>query len=196
MVCKVKHLSITLPHFDSNLMKWPTFWDSYEYAIHNNLDLSDVDKFNYLRSLLEHSTYNAITGLTLSTAHYQEAVETLHQSFGNKQMIISKHMETLLNVEAVSSDNDLKDLHCLYDTTKSCIQSLNSLGVEATLYRAMLSSVLLAKLPPDLRLTVSRKVSSDDVITIENHLKLFEEELVAREHAYNPSTSYSQGQRR
>ena len=107
-------------------------------------------------------------------------------------MIISKHMETLLNTEAVSSDNHLKDLRCLYDTTESHIRSLKSLGVEATSYGAMLSSVLLAKLPPDLRLIVSRKVSSDDDITMENLLMLFEDELVARERASNPSTSHSQ----
>ena len=86
-------------------------------------------------------------------------------------MIISKHMETLLNAEAVSSDNHLKDLRRLYDTTQSHIRSLKSLGVEATSYGAMLSSVLLTKLPPDLRLIVSRKVSCNDEILMENLLK-------------------------
>ena len=66
-------------------MKWPTFWDSYESAIHNNTGLSIVDKFNYLRSLLERSAYDAIAGLTLSAANYREAVEILKKSFGNKQ---------------------------------------------------------------------------------------------------------------
>ena len=109
-------------------------------------------------------------------------------------MIISKHMETLLSAEAVSSDNHLRDLRRLHhDTTESHIRSLKSLGVDATLYGAMLSSVLLTKLPPDLTLIVNRKVSSDDEITMENLLRLFEEELVARERASNPSTSHSQG---
>ena len=70
-----------------------------------------------------------------------------------------------MNAEAVSSDTHLKDLCHLYDTTKSHIQSLKSLGVEATLYGAMLSSVLLAKLPPRIRLIVNRKVSSDAELT-------------------------------
>ena len=42
---------------------------------------------------------------------------------------------------------------------------------------------------------VSRKMCSDGEITIENLLMLFEQELVAREHASNPYTSHSQGQR-
>ena len=96
-------------------MKWSTFWDSYESTVHKNKDLSDVDKLNYLRLLLEHSAYDAIAGLTLSAANYKEAIEILEKRFGNKQMIIAKHMETLLNTEAVASDNNLKELRHLYD---------------------------------------------------------------------------------
>jgi hypothetical protein len=57
--------------------------------------------------------------------------------------------------------------------------------VEAASYGAMLSSVLLAKLPPDLRLIVSRDVSSDAKLSMENLLKLFEKEFIARERASN-----------
>ena len=52
-----------------------------------------MDKFNYLRSLLERTAYDAIAGLTLSSANYREAIEILQKRFGNKQLIISKHIE-------------------------------------------------------------------------------------------------------
>ena len=185
---KAKLPKLSLPHFNGNLMKWTSFWDSYESAIHNNDELTDVDKFNYLRSLLERTAYDAIAGLTLSSANYREAIEILQKRFGNKQLIIAKHMETLLNVEAVSSDQNLKDLRRLYDNTESHIRSLKSLGVESTSYGAMLSSVLLTKLPPDVRLIVSRKISSTDP-DMDSILRTFEEELVARERASNPSHS-------
>ena len=45
-------------------------------------------------------------------------------------------METLLNVKAITSDQNLKDLRCVYDDT---VRSLRSLGVEASAYGAMLS---------------------------------------------------------
>ena len=35
---KVELPKITLPHFNGNLMKWLTFWDSYESAVHKNKD--------------------------------------------------------------------------------------------------------------------------------------------------------------
>lgn len=128
---KVKLPKITLPRFSGNPMKWTPFWDSFKSAVHDNGALSEVDKFNYLRSLLDRSAYDTIAGLTLSEAHYQEAIELLRKRFGNKQLIISKHMESLLQVEAVTSDLNLRDLRRLYDHTESHIRGLKSLGVEA-----------------------------------------------------------------
>ncbi len=180
---RVKLPKITLPHFAGNLVKWPVFWDSYESAIHNNAELSSIDKFNYLRSLLERSAYDA----------YPEAVEILKKRFGNKQMIIAKHMETLLNTDAITSDNHLRDLRHLYDIVETHVRSLKSLGVEATSYGSMLTPVLLTKLPPDLRLIVSRKMLSDTETRIEDVLETFEKELAARERTSNPTAPPAHG---
>ena len=92
-------------------------------AIHNNKDLADVDKFNYLNYLLERSTREAVTGLTLSVANYHEAVAVLKKRFGSKQQIISKHMDILLNMDTETSYHNIKGLHHLYDLVESHIRS-------------------------------------------------------------------------
>ena len=73
---------------------------------------------------MERTALDAISGLTLSAVNYQEAVEILQKRFGNKPLIISKHMETLLNTEPVASDQSLKELRRLYDATESHLRSL------------------------------------------------------------------------
>ena len=161
-------------------MKWTAFWDSYESAVHNNDELSNVDKFNYLRSLLERTAYEAIAGLTLSSANYGEAIEILKKRFGNKQLIISRHLDTLLNTDVVTSDQDLKGLRRLYDHVESHVRSLKALGVKHDSYGAMLSSVFLNKLPPELRLIISRQLSGSE-LSMTTLMKIVEEELVARE---------------
>ena len=104
------------------------------------------------------------------------------QRFGNRQLIISKHMESLLSVNAVTSDNHLRDLRRLYDQSEANIRSLKALGVEPESYGAMLSSILMNKLPPDIRLIVSHKVSADD-LDMKSLLETFEQELITRERA-------------
>ena len=185
---KVKLPKISLPRFKGNPVYWTTFWDSFESAVHLNTALSDVDKFNYLRSLLEKSAYDAIAGLTLSSANYSEAIEILKKRFGNRQMIVSRHMEVLLGLTAVSVEHDLKGLRRLFNEVEANVRSLKALGVERESYGTMLTSVLLTKLPPEIRLVVTRKVPGDD-LDLEILLKVLEEELVARERSRDPTRS-------
>ena len=189
---RVRLPKITLRKYGGNPAEWTSFWDSYQSSIHNNPDLSDIDKFNYLRSLLERTAFDAIAGLTNSSDNYQQAIDILHKRFGNKQLIISKHMDILLNLHAVQSDHHLRDLRRLYDTTESQVRGIKSLGVESTTYRALLSSILTAKLPPDLRLIISRKISSSN-LNMDTLLEAFEQELVARERANLTSTQPVKG---
>ena len=90
-------------------------------------------------------------------------------------------------MQAVASDTHLKDLRELYDQAEANIRSLKALGVEPVSYGAMLSSVLLSKLPSDLRLIVRRKVSAED-LNMEAILETFEQELTACERANNSVT--------
>ena len=80
-----------------------------------NPDLTLVEKFNYLSSVLERSAREAISGLSLTTADYEEAISTLKKRFGGRQKIIDKHMDALLKVGAVTSCHDVRALWHLYD---------------------------------------------------------------------------------
>ena len=108
---------------------------------------------------MERSAREAVSGLTLTSANYCEAISNLKKRFGNKQQTISRHMEILLNVEPVMSQHDLKGLRHLIE---SHVCSLKSLGVSPDSYGALLSSILLSKLPHELRLIISRKTGDDD----------------------------------
>lgn len=63
-----------------------------------------------LNSLLEGSASDATSGLKLTAANYGEAISILKKRFGNKQQIIAKHMNELLNIDAVISQYNLKGL--------------------------------------------------------------------------------------
>ena len=118
---RIRLPKLELRRFNGELTSWMAFWDSFETAIHSNDQLSSVDKFNYLNTLLEDSAAAAVAGLTLTSANYWEAVEILKKRFRNKQMIIAKHMDILMNLEAVSSQHGLKDLRHLYNLVESHI---------------------------------------------------------------------------
>jgi len=48
-----------------------------------------------------------IAGLKPTAPNYKEAIEILHKRFGNKQQIISGHMDSLLGLESVTSTSNV-----------------------------------------------------------------------------------------
>ena len=73
----VKLPKLVLRPFTGDLTQWFTFWDSFNAAVHTKIQLAKVDKFNYLKTLLSSAALEAIQGLSLTDANYNEAVGIL-----------------------------------------------------------------------------------------------------------------------
>ena len=86
----VKLPKLNIQPFKGDLTAWTSFWESYCAAVHDNTYLTNTEKFNYLRSLLQLTALDAISGLSLTAPNYKEAISILEKRFGNKQRIVSK----------------------------------------------------------------------------------------------------------
>ena len=188
---QVKLPKLELKKFDGDHSKWISFWDTFEASVHKNESLSAIDKFNYLISRLERSAAEAISGLTLTASNYDEAIEILKGRFGNKQQIINRHMEILLNLDTVTSHLNMRSLRKLHDTVESNVRSLKSLGVPRETYGGLLSSILMIKLPQEFRLVITREMGNDDW-QLDQLLAIFKRELEARERAEAPPVNGNQ----
>ena len=71
-------------------------------------------------------------------------------------------MDALLNTHAVALPHNLKGLRHLYDSVETqIVRGLRALGVPSESYGSLLSSVLMNKLPQELRLIVSKKLQME-----------------------------------
>ena len=154
------------------------FWDAFESSLHGNPKLSDIDRFNYLHSLLEGSAADSIVGLSFTSVKYGEAIAVLKR-FGNKQQIVSTRMDQLLALEAVTSLHDQKGLHHLYDRMEANVRSPKALGVLSESNGSLLSLVLMKRSPQELCIIVSRQVG-DDCWNFEVMMQIVEKEIQAR----------------
>ena len=177
---RAKLPKITLKKFHGDPILFTPFWDSFVSAVDMNHALSDVDKFNYLRSLLEGSAAGAIRGLPLTGGNYEAAKNVIRKRFGQPQVIINAHMEGLVKIASVTSDNDLKRLRQLYDKVEAHIRALQALGVECQSYGKLLIPLLMEKLPGELRLIISRAIDTPEW-DLDVLLKAFDSEIEARE---------------
>ena len=65
---------LILQTFSGGPAKYQEFWDSYNSAVHSNLSLDNVSKFNYLKSSLKDIALSSIAGLPLTSESYDEAI--------------------------------------------------------------------------------------------------------------------------
>ena len=73
---------INIKSFEGDPLEWLTFWDSFSAAIDKNLELSDVEKMNYLNGMLKGEAARAISGLPLTEENYRKATELLKERSG------------------------------------------------------------------------------------------------------------------
>jgi hypothetical protein len=81
----------------------------------NNDQLSDVDKFAYLRGYLEGAAKSTIAGLSLTGANYKCAVELLKKRFEKKGAVQRAHVNEMIQLPAVYKERDTEILRKLYD---------------------------------------------------------------------------------
>jgi hypothetical protein len=168
-----------LPKFKGDITNYRTFWDTFESAVHTNPELSKIDKFNYLNSLLEGRALRAVQGLTVSGDNYQEAIEILQQRFGKSQQIISAHMDEFMKIPACTVDKP-SQLRYIYDKISVHVRGLASLGVNSKQYGSLLIPVIMAKLPQEVRVQIARKTTKE-IWDISDILNVILKEVEARE---------------
>ena len=80
---------LTSPYFPGDFVDWTHFWECFSAAVDKKTSLSDIEKFTYLRSVLEGNAATAISGLSLTSTNYKNAVELLTQRSGKDTVIIN-----------------------------------------------------------------------------------------------------------
>ncbi len=177
---KAKLPKLSLKKFTGNPIDWQSFYDSYTAAVHSHDTLSKVDKFNYLKTLLEGPAASAIAGFSLTEENYETALKLLKDRYANPQVIVSSHVDALLKLESVSNIHEISKVRNLYDTIETHIRSLANLEIPSESYGTILIPMILAKLPQEMQLLISRKVGKDNW-KLDDLLREFRIELEARE---------------
>ncbi|XP_065909767.1 uncharacterized protein [Dysidea avara] len=168
-----------LPKFSGEVIHFQSFWESFTSAVHQNPDLSVIDKFNYLKGLVEGPAASAIQGLTLSEGNYAAALELLKERFGKKQNIIAAHMEELVKLPNCNGDKAVQ-IRLVYDKINVNVRALEALGIAREQYGCLLIPVIMTKLPYNIRLQIAR-LTKRDVWVVDELLEVIKNEVEARE---------------
>lgn len=135
--------------------------------------MTEVQKFNYLKSLVEGEASNTIAGFALTHANYTRAIELLHERFGQKHKIVQSYMQALLDLPAPK--NNLTSLRHFYDQVETYVRGLESFGQAQDTYESLLVPIIIKKLPSEMRRNLAREHGSNNWILGELRNSLFRE---------------------
>ena len=178
---------LELLKFNGEITQFNAFWQSFECAIHSNENLSGIHKLNYLVNLLEGPAYRVVAGLSLTEENYEHAVQTLRDRFGNKQRIISAHMQSLLKLQDCPCEK-VSQLRYIYDNINVHVRGLEALGMPQESYGSLLIPIIMQRMPSEITIQVARKVT-EDVWPIKEILEIIKKEIEAREMGICVATS-------
>ncbi|KAH6942689.1 hypothetical protein HPB50_009248 [Hyalomma asiaticum] len=136
-----------LKKFDGKTKNWQPFWEQFEVAVHKNYELSDIDRFNYLQSLLSGEVEGDIAGLQATAECYADDIEILASRFGHPTALTQDHMQGLIDLKPVTSARNVRELRWVHDDLQAHMRGLKALGVGEDSYNSMLYPVLLRVLP-------------------------------------------------
>ncbi|XP_043488059.1 uncharacterized protein LOC122514990 [Polistes fuscatus] len=113
---------LTVPSFSGDIRKWPDFKAMFVSVIGNRTDLSDLEKFQYLKAAMQGDASELIINLRPDHSSYAAAWSMLNNRFENKRLIIKSHLERLLNLKPMQkrqSSSLTKLLNIINETTQA-----------------------------------------------------------------------------
>ena len=128
---------------------------------------------------LEKAPLQAVKNFPLTNDTYIQAWELLKESYGNSQLIISKHMSELIKLNKVNGSN-VTELRELYDRIESNVRALKTVGTQQEHFGSLLILILLEKIPNVIRSQISRQLGKENWNTDE-FSQCINREITARE---------------
>ena len=135
------------------------------------------------------SANTVISGLTLTSENYKEAIDLLRQQYSNPQVLTSAHMKRFVSLNNVKSVHDVKGLRILSETVESSIRNLKTLKVDVNSYGFLLVPLLNARLPKKLSLLIAQNFQ-DNVWPLKDMMKVLKNGIQAKERSRSVGTSF------
>ncbi|XP_062704653.1 uncharacterized protein LOC134286958 [Aedes albopictus] len=138
-------VQISLPDFEGDYRTWLSFKSTYESLIHESMELSDVQKFHYLKSALKGEAAKLIESLTITGGNYVIAWETITKRYSNEYLLKKRHLQALMEYPKIQRETAAA-IHGLVDEFEQRLKILKQLGERTDNWGALIVHWMCSKL--------------------------------------------------
>lgn len=141
---------IKLPVFSGNLDHWLNFHDLYMSLVHSSTELSNIQKFYYLRASLSGDALKLVQTIPITAANYHVAWSLLEDHFQNKPRLKQSYLNALFESATLKRES-APDLHALVERFESNVKVLHQLGEKTEFWDLILIRMLSVRLDATTR---------------------------------------------
>ncbi|XP_037926631.1 uncharacterized protein LOC119661381 [Hermetia illucens] len=120
---------IKIPSYSGDYTQWAAFHDLFKVVVHDNKNLSGVQKLQYLRASVNGEAEQLIRHLTLTETNYAPAWKLLKKRYNNKRAIGNAYMKGIWSLPT-STPASAIGIKRILDTTEQFRANTESLGAD------------------------------------------------------------------
>lgn len=140
----IKHRELPPQEFDGEkIEEWTEFYQAFMGNYDNDVSLSTVDKFRYLKSFLKGEAADLLLGVQVDDMHYPIALRILEDEYGNQNRLVERLNDRLLSLKPITKSGELKPL---VRTFEKCCKLLEAKHVDVQ-NNSLLRQDFVKKLP-------------------------------------------------
>nr|XP_022911183.1 uncharacterized protein LOC111422213 [Onthophagus taurus] len=139
---------INLPKFNGKYCNWSQFKDLFMSMIHDNDNISDVEKLHYLKMSLSDEPSQLLKNVVITNDNFSRAWQMLLERYENKRLLIDSQLNTLFNSRSLKNDSSL-ELKRLLGEVKESLGALEALGCPIKHWDHILVYMIVRKLDVD-----------------------------------------------
>ena len=182
---------INIPLFYGDPLLFNQFWDLFKVIIHDNTELTNLEKSAYLTSLLRKDALDAVAGVRRSEETYPQIVNILQSRFNKPDKIKNTILYNLSHIPVLKNDRCAKEMRKHFEYIRSNVVSLSSLpNCDPETYDGFVVPYIIQSLPRNLQLRVLERTSKDN--TVDAALCALDHHINLQENLANVTGSHSQ----
>ncbi|KAI5734956.1 hypothetical protein M8J77_012447 [Diaphorina citri] len=125
---KLKLPTISVPVFSGDVMEFPAWKSLYDEIVHTCSQLTDIQKFSYLKQYLQGPALTTIQNVAFCATNYPLAYRTITERYSQKRIIAASHLNKILQFQPLGKDT-VSNLSSYLDEFCTTVESLRGLNV-------------------------------------------------------------------
>lgn len=186
---KVKLPEISIPSFCGDISKWTSFIELFDALINKDSNMSNIQKFMYLKTYLKGEPLKLIEALELTNSNYEIALDILKHRYENKLSIINNHINFILDYPNLTKCT-APSLRDLITNCQRNLQALKVLKCRVDEWDLLLVNILVRKLDYGSKRSYEEDRDRENLPTLDEFFDIIEKRCNVLENL-NPAESSS-----